>query len=181
MLQKRHVDRFRFHLQRLFSLKIGRTTFREMQNAILNTVEGDREQASQLFEALLRGEVSDDLAETDSLPAIRALVDAYSVPARLARDIYERGDFLQVITSDAIRQNDASLFVNRIRRIDGEEIQFITDIESTVHLLQHFVGRLTDLEGQANEGAAIDAVRKPLEQVKHSLQQLLNKSSSSKK
>lgn len=181
MLQKRHVDRFRFHLQRLFSLKIGRTTFRELQNAILNTVEGDRDQASQLFDALMRGDVPETLADTESLPAIRALIDAFSVPARLARDVYERGDFLQVITSDVIRQNDTPLFVNRIRRIDGEEIQFITDVESTVHLLQHFVGRLSDLEGQGNEGAAVDAVRHPLEQAQQALQSLLSRRAQTKK
>lgn len=180
MLQKRHVDRFRFHLQRLFSLKIGRTTFREMQNAILNTVEGNRDEAAKLFEALLRGELGDDLADSESKGPLKSLIDTYCVPARLSRDVYERGDFLQVITSDLIRQ-DKPMFVNRIRRIDGDEIQFITDVESTVHLLQHFVGRLVDMEGEEADSKVLEGSLKELEQVKQGLQKLLHKAGSPKK
>ncbi len=179
MLQKHQVERFRFHLQRLFSLKIGRTTFREMQNAVMGTVEGDRDLATKLFEALLRGEVPDELGDKEGLPLLRVLVDTYCVPARLARDVYERGEFLQVITSDLVRQ-DHPLFVNRIRRIDGEELQFVTDVESTVHLLQHFVGRLVDMESDSDL-KSIEGSIKELEGVKHSLQQLLSKTGSHKK
>lgn len=180
MLQKRHVDRFRFHLQRLFSLKVGRTTFREMQNAILNTVEGNRDEAAKLFEALLRGEIGDDLADKEAIGPLKSLIDTYCVPARLSRDVYERGDFLQVITSDLVRQ-DKPLFVNRIRRIDGDEIQFITDIESTVHLLQHFVGRLVDMEGDPGDAKALEGSAKELEMVQNGLKQLLSKAGSSNK
>lgn len=180
MLQKSHVDRLRFHLQRLFALKIGRTTFREFQNAILASVEGDREQASKVFEALMRGEVGSDLTDKESATPFKNLIDMYSVACRLARDIYERGEFVQVITSDALKQNERALFVNRIRRIDGEEIQFLSDVESTLHLIQHFVGRLLDIEAETGDKKSLEGCSKELAALKQTLDQLQTKVATAK-
>ncbi|MDP1836434.1 MAG: DUF5414 family protein [Chlamydiales bacterium] len=175
MLQKKNIDRLRFHLQRLFALKIGRTTFREMQNAILASVDGDRDEAGKLFEALLRGEVADDAADKESIGPFRTILDAYCIPCRLARDVYERGEYIQVITSDTLRQDNQPLFINRIRRIDGEEIQFLSDIESSLHLIQHFVGRLHDAEREGGESKTLEKIKKELASLKTGVDQMLVK------
>jgi hypothetical protein len=175
MINKKNVDQLRFHLQRLFALKIGRTTFREMQNAILASVEGNRDEASKVFEALLRGEVPDDAAQKDALPAFRALVEAYCIPCRLARDVYERGEYIQVITSDTLKQDNQPLFINRLRRIDGEEIQFLSDIESSLHLIQHFIGRLHDAEREGGDNKVLEKIRPDLGSLRSSLEQMLGK------
>ncbi len=175
MLQKKNVERLRFHLQRLFALKVGRTTFRELQNAILASVEGSREEASKVFEAIMRGEVPDGLADKESTPQLRTLIDTYCVPCRLAQDIYERGEFVQVITSDTLRQNDRTLFVNRVRRIDGDEIQFLSDVESTLHLIQHFAGRLADIEAETGDKKSLEGFSKEFGAIKRIFDQLQTK------
>ncbi len=144
MVTKDQVIQLRANLQRIFALKISRTTFRETQNAILAAVQGDTEAANKVFEALLKGEVG-KVADKDGTPILQGLIDDFCIAMRLSKDVYERGEFLQVITSDRASSQQQSLFVNRIRRIDGNEFQFVSDVDSTLSLLQHFVGRLNEL------------------------------------
>ena len=66
--------------------------------------------------------------------------------ARLAKEVFERGEFVNIITSDLVTQEEQFAFVNRLRRIDGEEFVFMSDPQNTVHLVTHFVGRLYELE-----------------------------------
>lgn len=175
MIEKKHVDRLRFHLQRLFCMKVSRTTFRELQNAVLASVEGDRDLASKLFETLLRGEIPPNLADKESDAPLRWIVDNYCIPCRLSRDVYERGEYIQVITSDVLQQNDMPMFVNRIRRIDGEELQFLSDLESSLHLVHHFVSRLSDLSAEESTHKSVKDVKKDLSQLRQGVEALLSK------
>lgn len=159
------------NLQRIFGLKVGRTTFREAQNAILAAVQGDKNKATTLLETLLSGEVKEGTFEKTLL---RSLLKQFTIPLRLARDVFERGDFLQVITSDTVNQSDRPLFVNRIKRVDGEEHQFICDISSSLHLLNHFVSRLHELAITEKKSKPLDSHRKELSAFKQRLDQLLS-------
>ena len=44
-----------------------------------------------------------------------------------------------------VTQGEEAAFLNRVRRIDGEEFTFLSDPLNTLNLLQHFVGRLPEL------------------------------------
>lgn len=172
MIDEKNLVVLEQNLQRIFGLKIGRTTFREVQNAILAAAQGNKDVANTLFETLLSGEVKDKSLGTHAQNHVISMINTYSVPFRLARDVYERGDFLQLITSDTIQQNDKPLFVNRIKRVDGKEHQFICDVPSTIHLLTHFLSRLQELEVSNPKARALEPFAKDLAALKQRLDQL---------
>ncbi len=146
MLDDKILMLFEGNLKRIFALKITRSTFREIQNVILTCANHNKQLANDLFETLLTGRIKEDLGNEKQKEVLEDVIRHFTIPARLSKEIYERGDFINIITSDAVRQQEHVAFVNRIRRIDGEEFIFMSDPESTIHLLQHFVGRLQELQ-----------------------------------
>lgn len=172
MVDEKSLVQLEQSLQRIFGLRIGRTTFREAQNAVLAAAQGNKDDAAKLFEMLLSGELNENGINSDTLRQMRSLIATYGIPFRLARDVYERGDFLQVITSDTIYQSERPLFVNRIKRIDGKEHQFICDVQSTLHLLTHFLSRLQELEASNPKGHFLDPFQKELASLKVKLDQV---------
>jgi hypothetical protein len=170
MLDEKKIVELDHALQRIFGLKIGRTTFREAQNAILSSVGGSKDDATALFEMFLTGEIKDDRLVKHS--QMKALIQHYGIPLRLARDVYERGDFLQVITSDTVFQNERPIFVNRIKRVDGKEHQFICDVQSVLHLINHFLSRLQELETGNAKARHLSSFSRELESIQDKLKQI---------
>lgn len=175
MLDEKKMEELEHTLQRIFGLKVGRTTFREAQNAILAIVNGNKDDATELLEIFLTGDIKDSQLVKHSLNQMRTLISHYSVPLRLARDVYERGDFLQVITSDTVFQNDRPMFVNRIKRVDGKEHQFICDVQSTLHLINHFLSRLQELETSNQKGRHLSPFNRELDSIHDKLKQIKTK------
>jgi len=132
-------------LRRIFAMKVSRSTFRELQNLLLMLSAGNRDLTNDLFETLYTGQLKDTL-KGKGAEHLKSILNEFSIPIRLSKEIFERGEFVNIITSDLITQQEHVAFLNRIRRIDGDEFLFITDPESTVHILQHFTGRLQELE-----------------------------------
>lgn len=127
-------------LKRVFSMPITRSTFRELQNALMATTEGDRDLANNVLESLMAGE------SKGNGNTMKAIVEDYAIQAQLSRDIFEKGEFINMITSDILTQPGNVVFSNRVRRVDGEEFHFITDVESTIQIILHFIGRLQELD-----------------------------------
>lgn len=179
MLEEKKIVELEQTLQRVFGLKIGRTTFREAQNAVLAAANGDKDDATALLETLLSGEIKDGRLVKANDPKMRSLLQQYTIPMRLARDVYERGDFLQVITSDTVFQSERPMFINRIKRIDGEEHQFICDIPSTLHLVNHFLSRLQELDANNQKTKQLPGFSKEIDAIYDKLKQIraANKSS----
>ena len=173
MLKKKHIEQLFAQFQRIFALKIGRTTYREIQSAVLVSVEGDRDLANKLLEAVATGDFKDSIVDKEASGPLRNMINGYCIPVRLSRDVYEHGDFIQVITSD-IASGERTLFVNRIRRIDGEELQFVTDGDSTLQILQHFVGRMEEIANADGNSKEIEGYRKELTTVRDRINQLLH-------
>ena len=67
---------------------------------------------------------------------------------RVAKDIHERGEFINFITSDMLAQQERCVFLNRLARVDGQEFLLMTDVQNTCHLIRHLLSRL--LEAQKN-------------------------------
>jgi len=150
MFDEKKIKMLHKTFNRIFALPITRFTFKEMQMAIGSSVNGDEKTAQVLFEALLTGKVDPDLERETKTPVIRRFVEAYSIKALVAKDVHEHGDFLSLVNSDVIPNNKGSaIFINRIRRVDGKELHFMTEINSTIQLLRHMVERL--LEAKKNE------------------------------
>lgn len=131
-------------LKRVFSMPISRSTFREMQNALMATVEGDRDLANVILDSLMVGEPRDKNDHQQQF--LKKLIEDFSVPAQLSREIFEKGEFINMITSDILTQPNNVVFSNRLRRVDGEEFHFVSDLDSTIQLIHHFLGRLQELD-----------------------------------
>jgi hypothetical protein len=172
MTTKEKLSQFERTLQRIFTLNISRSTFREVQNAVVAAADGNKELAKTVFESLISGRLETTNLDTETQNQLTDIVAKYTVPVALCRDIHEKGEFIGLVTSDTLRQGELHAFLNRIRRIDGEEFQFITDVDQTLHLLLHWSGRLHELT--SSEGGrqilkerkgALDAISSNLEQL----------------
>ena len=132
-------------LQRVFAMPVTRSTFREIQTVVITSVKNDKEIATTIFEAFFTGKIDTKIVEGNYNDEFRLLLNQFAILVRLAKEVYERGEFVNIITSDTLSHEEKTVFLNRIRRIDGNEFQFITDPESTIHILHHFTNRLQEM------------------------------------
>jgi len=171
VLDDRMLMLFEGNMRRIFAMKITRSTFREIQNVILNCVDQNKDLANFLFETLLTGQIKGDVS-AQQRETLEEVIKNFTIPARLAKEVSERGEFVNIITSDLLTQEDHFAFVNRLRRIDGEEFVFMSDPQNTVHLVTHFVGRLFELEKQPKGKAELNKYKKELVILGERLKQL---------
>jgi len=172
VLDDRVVMLFEGNMRRIFAMKISRSTFRELQNVILNCTNQNKEVANFLFETLLTGQIKASIPNEKHREILEEVIKNFTIPARLAKEVYERGEFINIITSDLVTQQDQSAFLNRLRRIDGEEFIFMSDTQNTLHLVQHFVGRLYELQSNKNAQAELAKYKKELGLIAERLKQL---------
>ena len=135
------------NLKRIFATPIGYTTFREFQNVVFNCSQGQQELANFLFEMLINGKLLQELPAGQKQSA-QSLIVQFMMLIRVAKDIHERGEFINFITSDMLAQQERCVFLNRLARVDGQEFLLMTDVQNTCHLIRHLLSRL--LEAQKN-------------------------------
>ena len=133
------------NLKRIFATPIGYTTFREFQNVVFNCSQGQQELANFLFEMLINGKLLQELPAGQKQSA-QSLIVQFMMLIRVAKDIHERGEFINFITSDMLAQQERCVFLNRL--VDGQEFLLMTDVQNTCHLIRHLLSRL--LEAQKN-------------------------------
>lgn len=175
MIDVKKIQQLDFAFQRILTLPVSKSSFRQMQNAILFCVEGDRDAATKLLEAFLHGDQEGQNGSAKD-PALQNLIERYALPLSVAREVSERGDFLSIVTSDVINHPEMPLFGNRIRRIDGQEFEFITNAESAVQLLHHFSSRLQEMESLEKERKVLKGLKKELVALKGRIDQLIQNS-----
>lgn len=171
-LDDRMIILFEGNMRRIFAMKISRSTFREIQNTILNCVDQNKDLANFLFETLLTGQIKSDIANEKHHEILEEIIKNFTIPARLAKEVFERGEFINIITSDLVSQEDEFAFLNRIRRIDGEEFVFMSDPQNTVHIVNHFVGRLYEIDKNPKAKEALKEFKKDLALMSERLKQL---------
>ena len=135
------------NLKRIFATPIGYTTFREFQNVVFNCSQGQQELANFLFEMLINGKLLQELPAGQKQSA-QSLIVQFMMLIRVAKDIHERGEFINFITSDMLAQQERCVLLNRLARVDGQEFLLMTDVQNTCHLIRHLLSRL--LEAQKN-------------------------------
>lgn len=163
---------FEGNLKRIFAMKISRSTFRELQNVILSCVNQEKELANILFEILLTGQIKQNISNEKHREILEEIIKDFTIPARLAKEVHERGEFVNIITSDLVSQQDQYAFLNRIRRIDGEEFVFLSDPQNTINLLQHFAARLFELEKAPQGKEQLEKYKKEIGFIVERLKQL---------
>lgn len=135
------------NLKRIFATPIGYTTFREFQNVVFNCANGQQEAANFFFEMLINGKLTQEVTPHQK-QAAQKLIAEFMMPIRVSKDIHERGEFINFITSDMLAQQERCIFLNRLARVDGQEFLLMTDVQNTCHLIRHLLARL--LEAQKN-------------------------------
>ena len=148
--------------QRIFTLPLTRSTFRELQNAISVAAQGDQENSDRFLRALLEGKDPDTKVMDMK---VHEFIHQFSIPSRVAKEVHDRGEALSMMTSDMVMKGDSVLFSTRIRRIDGGDFHFVTDAEGFLQVLQHYIARFRD-------ASRTEVGQKMLENQKESLKKI---------
>ncbi len=133
-------------LKRIFCQKVTRSTIREVQNGFMACTKNDQELSRDLLETILSGQLQGGFSSHPLADHIKKIMSEFTIPLRVAKEVFERGEFVSMVTSDILKNEGDIAFLNRIRRVDGEEFSFISDPVSTLHLLHHFTARVQELE-----------------------------------
>lgn len=172
-LKDEQIMLFDGNLKRIFAMKVTRSTFRELQNVIMTVAGQDKNLANFLFELLMTGAIKEGVVLKENHRAVlEEIIKDFTIPARLAKEVYERGEFINMITSDLVAQQEEVAFLNRLRRIDGEEFLFLADPQNVVHLLQHFVARLFEADKSPQAKGKLDKHKKEIALIADRLKQL---------
>ncbi|NGX61678.1 MAG: hypothetical protein K940chlam9_01167 [Chlamydiae bacterium] len=171
-LDDRVIHLFEGNMRRIFAMKVTRSTYREIQNTILSCANQNQDLANFLFETLMTGQIKVSIPNEKHREIIEEVIQNFTIPARLAKEVFERGEFINIITSDLVTQEEKVAFYNRLRRIDGEEFHFLSDAQNTMHLLQHFSGRMVELDNHPKGREEIEKFKKELGIIGDRLKQL---------
>ncbi len=170
MLDSKMIKLLSNGLQRVFAMPITRSSFREIQTVVITSVNNQKQLATELFECFFTGKIKPDVAKDQVLEQLKELLNQHAILVRLAKEVYERGEFVNIITSDTLSHEEKTVFLNRIRRIDGVEFQFITDPESTIHLLHHFTNRLQEMHKSESARENLEKYRTELGALKEKIE-----------
>ncbi len=172
MIEEVQINQLNLAFKRIFAMPISRSTFREIQNAILSSSIKSQEESNLLFESLVTGESQSAAKVCTNETALLNLIDNFSISIRVAKDVYERGEFISLASSDIISQPNRVAFLNRVRRVDGEEMHFLTDVRGTINLVHHLTSRLQELQKNEAGKNQLDASKPELKEVKKILDSL---------
>jgi hypothetical protein len=175
MIDAKKIKQMDLAFQRILILPMTRSTFRQMQNVIYQMVEGNRDEANTLLEALITNANAKKGPDTP----LQDFIDRYSVPVGVAREVAERGEFVSLVTSDIINHPQMPIFGNRIRRVDGKEFDFISDAESCLQLLQHFSIRLHEMDKAEKSRKVLKGLNSELTTLKNRIEELIKSSENS--
>jgi hypothetical protein len=125
------------------------------------------------METILNANPNNEKAKIFPKEKLKALIEEFSIPFWTAKDVFEKGDFINIITSDLIQSPQQPIFAHRIKRMDGEEFHFITDIDSTMHLLKHFITRISELQKNPNSQHILNGYKVELGKLKENFDQIL--------
>jgi hypothetical protein len=175
MLNEKKVQDLQTAFRRILAMPITRSTFREMQTTVLRIADGDVTNTNAVFESLLEGKAKANVVENKQTTFFGDFINHFSPAVRAAKDVFEKGEFINFLSSDLLSQNNYALFLNRIRRIDGTEFQFISDPESTIHIVQHFLGRIKEMEKNDAARKALDGFKKELKAIQEDINQIANR------
>ena len=132
-------------IEKSLSMPITRCTYKELQNAMLVAAQGDQNTFVKLMETLLTKKILLNL-DADSEDIIQEIIDRYGVGIFTSKEVHDKPDFINLLTSDLIQQQKTLFFSNIIRRVDGKYLDFVCDIDSLFHIIEHFTARLEEAQ-----------------------------------
>ncbi len=145
MISQEQIQQLKVGLKRVFGLPISKMTLREVQNLVSTVFQNDSDTARLMMDSLLRGELNEALENGDNEQLISLLED-FSWNIRQAKEVFDLGEFMNIFSCDFLQQGNQVYFVNRMRRIDGQEYYFFSAPETNIRLAHMFINRLKDLK-----------------------------------
>jgi hypothetical protein len=173
MLTKEQLQTLDSAFKRILVLPISKMTIRELQDVLNNFLDGSKDVPRNLFNSIVEGKVNPAFDKSIH-KEIQDFIDKYSATFRVAIDVADTGEFINSFTCDQIVQNNRPFYVNRMRRIDGEEYYFISNPDTTIRLAQMFVKRLIETRKETKNLPLEPRVKKELESIRKDLESLLN-------
>lgn len=172
MIDQQKLQQLGIMLKRIFALPVTRITFREIQSAYMAFFQADKDFLTDALDSLLVGQVKPSLNDKLDSDEYQKIIQEFCIQTRVAKEVHDKGPFISFISSDVLNQPAGVVLSNCVKTIEGEELRFATDIESSVQLITHFVGRL--IEAKKVESSQADFVRLQahLENVRSALAQL---------
>lgn len=175
MLSNENLLELRSQLQRIFTMKVSRSSYREIQNLVISITKSNKVLANQLLLTLLSGELQPEVVRDTDTKTLETICSDFSSQVRLAKEIQEKGDFINIITSDLLGAMENSSYLNRVKRIDGEEFHFVTDLDSTIKMVHHFLNRLAEFKQNPSNKEVLEKQRASLKIALAALEHLLEK------
>jgi len=172
VVSEENLEKLNRSLRRIFSFPISRMTIREVQNALNDIFPGNQETVKAVYEALLFGEIKEPLMDDDT-NEFSKFIDQYSPSVGIAREVAEAGEFLNTFTCDFLQQGNQVFFVNRMKRMDGQEYYFQSSPDTNIRLARLFVSRLRDLKIAIGGGTLNDKLKEELSAIINQIQELL--------
>lgn len=159
MIQEEQLEKLNRTFKRLFALPISRMTLKELQNALYETFPGNPDMAQAIYNSLLTGEIQNTIKDDNNTDLVQ-FIDTYSSNVLIAKEVAELGEFLNSFGCDFMQQGNQVLFMNRMRRIDGQEYHFMSAPDTNIRLAHMFINRLRDLKKSAGSRLQLNAALK---------------------
>lgn len=172
MINETKIDNLGRAFKRLFALPISRSSFREIQNNIIKVMEGNQDDSNEVFSALINGGINLDQEKAPFAGHLKNLINDYSAQVNIAKDIFERAEFVSLLITDILPHQNQILFANHIKRVDGQEIHFITDLESSIQVVNHFLTRVAEAEKNENAKTVFKRHKQDLQALKQKIESL---------
>lgn len=173
MWNDKKIEELDKSFKRILTMPMSKSTFRQLQNAIFATAEKNIESANDLIESLLTGNVKKDALKSVTKGSLDSFFINYAVPLSVARDVAEKGEFVSLITSDIIPHPSLAILSSRIRLVDGEEFQFLTDPESTMQFARHFLTRLQEFAQIESGKNVLTHHKEELKNIRNTLDEMI--------
>lgn len=145
MIEENEISGILIAFKRIFAMPISKSTYRQVHNILTLNIKNEEER-KEMLHSLLTASFKQGPNEKERGKMITSLLEQFSIPVRVAKEVEERGDLLLFVTSDIVRQGEYPFMINRVRRVDGEEFAFLTDQETTIHLIEHYIKRLNEFD-----------------------------------
>jgi len=173
MIEQNHIMHLTLVFRKVFSLPITRTTFRELQSALMGVSQGDRELFTDITESLLAGQIKPILKGKVDLEVFQRFIEQFHIQVLVSKEVHDKAEFITFITSDVINQPQGVIFSNCIKTVNGKEHRFFTDVESTLQLIQHFIGRIHEAKGIETSKEQFDKLSERINDLRRSVDLLV--------
>lgn len=170
-MDKQSLINLRNKIAKALTMPITRCTYKEIQNSITLAANGEQNTFVKLMDTLLTQKIALNL-DVECENIIYDILDRYGISIVTAKEVHDKAEFINLLTSDLIHQPNALFFTNTIRRVDGKFLEFICDLDSLLHIIEHFTNRLDEFQKHDAEGKSLAQHKETIDRLQKKLKSL---------